>query len=81
MIQPHLCGARISDHRQYQGPPGSVPQQLRLHRRHAGQVRHQDRPYSPTSPARQMEGTHRVQGGDREGVSQDGLPENHHQTD
>ena len=27
----HLCGARISDHRQYQGPPSSVPQQLRLH--------------------------------------------------
>ena len=28
MIQPHLHGARISDHRQYQGPPSAVPQQL-----------------------------------------------------
>ena len=28
-----------------------------------------------------MEGAHRVQGGDREGVSRDGLTENHHQTD
>ena len=27
-IQPHLCGARISDHRQYQGSSGIVPQQL-----------------------------------------------------
>ena len=62
-------------------PPGSVPQQLQLLWRHAGWVRHQDWPYSPTSPAWQMEGTHRVQGGDREGVSWDGLPENHHQTD
>ena len=32
MIQPHLRGAWISDHQQYQGPPGTVPQQLRLHR-------------------------------------------------
>ena len=63
-VQPHLCGARISDHWQYQGPPGSVPQQLQLHQRHAGWVRHQDWPYSPTSPARQTEGAHQVQGGD-----------------
>ena len=55
MIQPHLCGARISDHWQYQGPPGSVPQQLWLHRWHARQVRHQGWPCSPTSPARQTE--------------------------
>ena len=41
-IQPHLCGARISDHWQYQGSSGIVPQQFRLHQKHAGQVRHQD---------------------------------------
>ena len=28
MIQPHLHGARISDHQQYQGSSGIVPQQL-----------------------------------------------------
>ena len=32
-----------------------VPQQLQLHQRHAGQVRHQDRPDHPTSPAQKME--------------------------
>ena len=52
-FKPHLHGAWISDHRQYQGPPGSVPQQLQLHRWHARWVRHQDRPYSPASPAQQ----------------------------
>ena len=41
-IQPHLRGARISDHWQYQGSSGIVPQQLWLHQRHAGLVRHQD---------------------------------------
>ena len=46
-----------------------------------GEYWHQDWPYSPTSPAQQMEGAHRVQGGDQEGVSRDGPPENHHQTD
>ena len=80
-IQPHLRGAWISDNQQYQGPPGTVPQQLRLHWWHARWVWHQDQPRSPASPAWQTEGAHRVQGGDQEGVSRDGLSGDHHQTD
>ena len=38
-------------------------------------------PTVPPVPAWQTEGAHRVQGGDQEGVSRDGPPENHHQTD
>ena len=72
-IQPHLCGAQISVHWQYQGSSSTVPQQLWLHWRHAGWVWHQDRPNHPTSPAQKAESSHWVQGGDREGASRDGL--------
>ena len=80
-IQPHLCGARISVHWQYQGSSSVVPQQLWLHWRHEGQVRHQDRPNCPSSPAWKVESSHQVQGGDWEGASRDGPARNHHQTD
>ena len=80
-FNPHLCGARISVHRQYQGSSSIVSQQLWLHQRHAGWVWHQDRPNSPTSPAQKTESSHQVQRGDQEGVSRDGLTENHHQAD
>ena len=39
---------------QYQGSSSIVPQQLWLHWRHAGWVRHQDRPNHPTSPAQKV---------------------------
>ena len=80
-IQPHLHGARISVHQQYQGSSSIVPQQLWLHWRHAGWVQHQDRPNHPTSPAQKAENSHWVQGGDQEGASRDGLARNHHQAD
>ena len=80
-IQPHLHGAWIYIHRQYQGSSSIVPQQLQLHWWHVRRVRHPDRPYSPTSPTQKTESSHWVQGGDKKRAGRDGMSRNHHQTD
>ena len=80
-IQPHLHGAQIYIHQQYLGSSSIVPQQLQLHRWHFRRVWHQDRPYSPSSPTRKMESSHRVQGEDWKRAGRDGVSRNHHQTD
>ena len=80
-IQPHLHGAWIYIHRQYQGSSNIVPQQLWLHRWHVRRIRHQNRPYSPSSTKQKMESSYQVQGGDWERAGRDGVSRNHHQTD
>ena len=58
-----------------------VPQQLQLHRWHVRRIRHQNRPYSPSSTTQKMESPHWVQGGDQKRAGRDGMSRNHHQTD